>query len=334
MPVIPYATFGFRMKQSVILVLGNPRDAKLAYLERLPEGTSLAVGETPEAFANLAPEADVIMLWWPPPRLLEQVLAMAPRVRWIHSPAAGLDGVLSPAVAASPAVLTNGRGVFSQSLGEFALAAILFFAKDLRRMVRSQQAGRWDPFDVGEIRFQTVGIVGYGDIGRACAQRAKAFGMRVLGLRKRPEESQGDPWADQVYGLNQLETMLPECDYVIAAAPLTPETRGMIGDAAFASMKPDAVLINVGRGPVVDEAALIRALGSGRIRGAALDVFAVEPLPAGHPFYRLENVLLSPHCADHTRDWLDQAMLFFLENFARYRSGQPLQNVVDKQRGY
>jgi phosphoglycerate dehydrogenase-like enzyme len=322
------------MKQSVLLALGDPSDAKLAYLERLPEGTSVAAGNTPDAFRNLAPEADAILLWWPPRGLLDQVLAMAPRVRWIHSPAAGLDGLLSPAVVASPATLTNGRGVFSQSLGEFALAAILFFAKDLRRMVRSQQAGRWDPFDVDEIRFQTVGIVGYGDIGRACAQRAKAFGMRVLGLRKRPQESQDDPWASQIYGLSQLPEMLPQCDYVIAAAPLTPETRGMLGDAAFASMKPEAVFINVGRGPVVDEAALIRALESGRIRGAALDVFEVEPLPAGHPFYRLENVLLSPHCADHTRDWLDQAMLFFLENFARYHAGQPLLNVVDKQRGY
>jgi phosphoglycerate dehydrogenase-like enzyme len=322
------------MKQSVLLALGDPRDPKLSYLERLPEGTSLAAGNTPEAFGNLAPEADVILLWWPPRGLLDQVLAMAPRVRWIHSPAAGLDGLLTPALLASPATLTNGRGVFSQSLGEFALAAILFFAKDLRRMVRSQQAGRWDPFDVDEIRFQTVGIVGYGDIGRACAQRAKACGMRVLGLRKRPEQSQDDPWADQVYGFGQLQAMLPQCDYVIAAAPLTPETRGMIGEAALAAMKPEAVLINVGRGPVVDEAALTRALESGRIRGAALDVFDVEPLPAGHPFYRLENVLLSPHCADHTRDWLDQAMLFFLDNFARYRAGQPLRNVVDKQRGY
>lgn len=322
------------MKPNVLLVLADPRDAKLAYLERLPDGMSMAVGNTPDAFRNLAPDADAILLWWPPRGLLDQVLAMTPRVRWIHSPAAGLDGLLSPAVMASPATLTNGRGVFSQSLGEFALAAILFFAKDLRRMVRSQQAGRWDPFDVDEIRFQTLGIVGYGDIGRACAQRAKAFGMRVLGLRKRPAESQGDPWADQVYGLSQLEEMLPLCDYVIAAAPLTPETRGMIGDAAFAVMKPEAVLINVGRGPVVDEAALARALESGRIRGAALDVFEVEPLPAGHPFYRLENVLLSPHCADHTRDWLDQAMLFFLDNFARYRAGQPLLNIVDKQRGY
>lgn len=322
------------MNNSAVLVLANPGDATLAYLERLPEDTSLAVGESGEAFARLAVDADVMLAWSPPPGLVDLVIGMAPRLRWIHSRSAGLDGLLSPALVAHPAVLTNGRGVFSQSLGEFALAAILFFAKDLRRMVRSQQAGVWDPFDIEEIRIQTVGIVGYGDIGRACAQRARAFGMRVLGLRKRPAESAGDPWADRVYGYAELAQMLPECDYVIAAAPLTPETRGLIGEAAIGRMKPNAVVINIGRGPLIDEAALIRALDAGRIRGAALDVFDTEPLPAGHPFYRLENVLLSPHCADHAHDWLDQAMLFFLENFERYRSGQPLRNVVDKSRGY
>src|SRR5205085_7089062 len=124
--------------------------------------------------------------------------------------------------------------------------------------------------------------------------------------------------------------MLAQCDYVVAAAPLTDETRGMIGDQEFAAMKSTAVIVNVGRGPVIDEAAMVRALESRRIKGAALDVFDVEPLPDGHAFYRLDNVLLSPHCADHTADWLEQAMKFFLLNFERYRNGEPLLNVVDK----
>ncbi|MGH9662429.1 MAG: D-2-hydroxyacid dehydrogenase, partial [Bryobacteraceae bacterium] len=230
--------------------------------------------------------------------------------------------------------LTNGSGVFSQSLGEFVIAAALFFAKDLRRMVRSQQAGQWDSFDVDEIRGQTMGIVGYGDIGRACAERARALGMRVLALRRRPDRSRDDARVDQVFPTEGLLDMIRQCDYIVAAAPLTPETRGLVGEAAMAAMKSTAVVINVGRGPVVDEGALVRALEAGRIRGAALDVFDTEPLPAGHPFYRLDNVLLSPHCADHTRDWLEQAMLFFLENFERYRNGEPLRNVVDKRAGY
>jgi len=128
--------------------------------------------------------------------------------------------------------------------------------------------------------------------------------------------------------------MLPGCDYVVVAAPLNDETRGLIGEAEFAAMKPTAVVINVGRGPVIDESAMINALSKGRIKGAALDVFDQEPLPQGHPFYTLENVLLSPHCADHTPDWLDNAMRFFIAQFERFRSGEPLLNVVNKNLGY
>jgi phosphoglycerate dehydrogenase-like enzyme len=315
-------------------VLSDPTDRYLSYLERLPEDTTIAVGDRPEAFHRTAADADVILIWGGSLALLRQVWAMAPHVKWIHSRAAGLDSVLFPELVASPVPVTNGRGVFSQSLGEFALGAILYFAKDFRRMIRNQMAGRWEQFDIDEIQFQTVGIVGYGDIGRACAQRCKALGMRVLAVRRRPELSDGDAFVDQVYGFDGLQEMLPQCDYVIASAPLTAQTKGMLSTAQFQAMKPSAVLINVGRGPVVDEQALVAALESGTIRGAGLDVFEVEPLPEGHPFYRMEQVLLSPHCADHTRDWLDQAILFFLRNFKRYAEGEPLLNVVDKVNGY
>ena len=224
--------------------------------------------------------------------------------------------------------------MFSQPLGEFVMAAALFFAKDLRRMVRSQEHGVWDPFDVIELRGQTIGIVGYGDIGRAIARRARCFDMRVLALRRRPERSAGDPLVDEVLPLSGKIDLMGRCDYVAVAAPLTPETRGMIGEPELRAMKPSAVIMNVGRGPVIQEPALVRALEEGWIRGAALDVFDLEPLPAGHPFYRLPNVLLSPHCADHTPEWLNDAMKFFLDNFERFQNGQPLRNVVDKTQGY
>jgi len=262
------------------------------------------------------------------------VWRMSPRVRWVHSLSAGLDGVLFPALAASPVPLTNARGVFSEILGEFAIGAVLFFAKDLRRMVRSQMAGIWDEFDTVEIRGQSVGIVGYGDIGRAVAWRVPGLGMKVLALRRRPELLRDDPCVTDAFGANQKHELLARSDYVVAALPLTSESRDMIGQAEFEAMKSTAVLINIGRGPVVDEAALVRALESKRIRGAALDVFAIEPLPLGHPFYRLDNVLLSPHAADHTPDWKERTMRLFLENFERFRRGEPLCNVVDKKRGY
>jgi len=322
------------MENITVLVLADPTEPTLAMLEALPEGTTLAVGDSVEAFARTAAEATVIFSWSVSGKLLESVFGMAPRVRWVHSRSAGLDTVWFPALRESSVPLTNGRGVFSQPLGEFVIGAALFFAKDFRRMVRSQQAGVWDPFDVVPLEGQTMGIVGYGDIGRAIATRAHAMGMKVLALRRRPDLSAADPLVDEVFAPERKLEMLARCDYVAAAAPLTAETRGMIGRAEFGVMKKTAVVMNVGRGPVIDEAALVQALEEGRIQGAALDVFDREPLPEGHPFYRLENLLLSPHCADHTPDWLAQAMTFFLEQFERFRTGAPLLNVVDKERGY
>jgi phosphoglycerate dehydrogenase-like enzyme len=268
--------------------------------------------------------------------MLRAALSAAPQVRWIHSRAAGLDNIWFPELVASDVIFTNGRGVFSSSLGEFVLAAILYFAKDFRRMIRNQMAGRWEPFDVEEIAGQTVGIIGYGDIGRAAATRVRAMGMHVLATRRHiPADAKAnDPQIDEYFRPDARREMMAHCDYVVATAPLTEETRHMISDPEFSSMKPTAVVINVGRGPVIDEHALVQALMSKRIRGAALDVFEHEPLPQGHPLYSLENVLLSPHCADHTATWQDDAMRFFLEQFGRFEKGEPLQNIVNKKLGY
>jgi len=259
---------------------------------------------------------------------------MAPNVRWVHSRSAGLDGLLFPALVEGPVVLTNARGVYSASLAEFVIAGALFFAKDFARMRRNQAAGRWEPFDVEEIAGRTLLVVGYGDIGRAAARKAHALGMRVIGLRRTAERPPGDDVADEIGALGDRLAFLPRADYVAVAAPLVPESHHLIGPAEIAAMKPTAVVINVGRGPVIDETALVRALEEGRIRGAALDVFEREPLPAGHPLYRLENVLLSPHCADHTHDWLERAMQFFIDQFEKFRTGVPLANIVDKKLGY
>jgi phosphoglycerate dehydrogenase-like enzyme len=323
------------MDEETVLVLANPTEPQLAKLEKLPRDTSIAAGLTLEALERAAPEATVILSWAFSRDLLERALAMSPRVRWVHTRAAGIDKLLFPELVASPAVLTNGSGVFSASLGEWVLGAILYFAKDFRRLIRGQTEGRWDPFNVTEISGQTVGIVGYGDIGRAVATRVRHMGMRVLGMTRRgPLLYNADPLVNQVFAPAARIRMIEQCDYIVVAAPLTPETRGLIGEAEFAAMRPSAVILNIGRGPVIDEAALVRALQQRRIKGAALDVFDCEPLPQGHPLYLLDNVLLSPHCADHTATWLDDAMDFFLANFERYRKGEPLLNVVDKERGY
>jgi phosphoglycerate dehydrogenase-like enzyme len=321
--------------QTVLVLSADLADPDLKLLAQLPPETNIAVGNSAEAFERLSADATVIFSWSAAGDLLRDVFAMCPKVRWVHSRSAGLDTALFPALVDSPVPLTNGRGVFSQSLGEFALGAMLYFAKDFRRMNRNQEAGRWEPFDIVEISGQTVGILGYGDIGRAVASRVRPMGMRVLAVKRHgPSLYNVDPLVHQIFPPDKRTEMLAQSDYVVAAAPLTPETRGMIGEAEIQAMKPTAVVINLGRGPVIDEAAMVRALAGKRIKGAALDVFDTEPLPDGHPYYSMENLLLSPHCADHTPDWTQQGMRFFLEQFERFSQGKPLENVVNKKLGY
>jgi phosphoglycerate dehydrogenase-like enzyme len=323
------------MKTDTIFVLADPGEPQLATLEHGLGDSKIIVGDSINTFEKDAAQATVLFNWSGSLALFKQVFAMCRNLRWVHSRSVGLERTLFPELVESSVPLTNGAGVFSASLGEFTMGAILYFAKDFRRMIRNQQAGVWEAFDVLPVAGQTVGIVGYGDIGRAVGARARALGMKVLGVKRhiaRPDSA--DPIVARMYTPEQRLEMLPHCDYVVVAAPLTAETRGMIGEAEFAAMKPEGVIINVGRGPVIDEDAMLRALSGGRIKGAALDVFQHEPLPDGHPFYKLENVLLSPHCADHTPDWLDNAMQFFIAQFDRFRKGEPLLNVVDKKLGY
>jgi phosphoglycerate dehydrogenase-like enzyme len=323
------------MGNNTILVLADPAEPQLSMLQRLKAEVNIVVGNSAEAFEGVAAGANAILSWSASVSLLREVFPKCPHVQWIHTRAAGVDGILFPELIQSSVTLTNGTGTFSPSLGEFVLAAILYFAKDLRRMVRNRAAGVWEPFDVMAISGQTLGIIGYGDIGHAVASRVRPMGMKVIAIKRHvsplPNE---DELIEQIYSPDHRLEMLPRCDYVVAAAPLTSETRGMIGEPEIAALKPSAVVINVGRGPVIDEEALVSALSDGRIKGAALDVFNREPLPKDHPFYRLENVLLSPHCADHTHDWLDKAMQLFIAEFERFRKGQPLMNVVDKKLGY
>jgi phosphoglycerate dehydrogenase-like enzyme len=323
------------MKKDTILVLADPHEPTLALLDNLRNDAEIVIGNSPETFTATASAATIIFNWLSSPPVFRAVFLMCPNLRWVHSLAVGLDRSLFPELVGSPVILTNGVGVFSASLGEFALAAILYFAKDFRRMVRNQVAGVWEQFDVLPVSGQTVGIVGYGDIGRAVAGRVRPLGMSVLALKRHaPPSGHPDDLVDEFYTPERRLEMLARCDSIVVAAPLTPETRNMIGEPEFAAMKGTAIVINVGRGPVIDEDAMIRALSANRIRGAALDVFNHEPLPAGHPFYKLQNVLLSPHCADHTPEWLKNAMRLFLDQFARYRAGQPLANVVNKRLGY
>ncbi len=317
------------MKPLSIVALADPAARSLAMLEELPDETHIAVGFRAEAFTGVAEEADIMITRMAPMDLVRTVWRMAPRLRWVHSLSAGVNNSLFDEFIESPVPLTNARGVYSRSLAEFALTGALFFAKDIRRMMRLQAEGRWEEFDVEEIHGKTMGIVGYGSIGRAVAERARDFGMRVIAIRRNP-----GPGEEDVLPPERLNELMAASDYITAAAPLTPSTHHLIGAEALAAMKPTGVIINIGRGPVIDEAALVETLREGRIRGAALDVFETEPLPTGHPFFGLDNVLLSPHSADHTPGWEEASLRLFLDNFERFQKGEPLLNIVDKGAGY
>jgi phosphoglycerate dehydrogenase-like enzyme len=322
------------MSGPTILVIADPAAPYLKALATIPEHVHLIVSNDLERVTEAAPEADALFYAETHPALLHAVLPLAKKVRWIHVMWTGVEGVLKDEMLSHPAPLSNGRGVFSGPLADWVAAVMLHFAFDLGRVIRQQQAGVWQNFIAGVLPGKTLGIIGYGSIGRAAAERARGFGMKIAALRRRPELSAGDKLVDASYAPAQLNELIAASDYLLLATPLTPETRGMLGAAQIAAMKPSAVLINIGRGPVVDEPALVEALQASKIRGAALDVFTVEPLPAGHPFYSLENVLMSPHTADRVEGFLEPAMQCFLDNLKRFCAGEPLLNLVDKHAGY
>jgi phosphoglycerate dehydrogenase-like enzyme len=287
-------------------------------------GVDFVASDDVETLRAAVRDADAILVAPRVGSLLPRIWSDAERVRWVHTLAAGVDTLLFPELLASNVVLTNARGVFAPALAEFVLAAMLWFAKDLGRMRRNQRGAVWEPFDVERLEGQTAGIVGYGSIGQAVAARCAVLGMKIVATRRRQLDETTVP----------LSELLALSDYVVLSTPLTPKTRSLIGTAELARMKPSAVLINIARGAVVNEPALIDALTNRRIRGAALDVFETEPLPPAHPLWSLDNVLLSPHCADHVSDSHTRSMMLFLENLARFQRGEPLVNVIDRARRY
>ena len=317
-----------------LLLIADSNSPFFPSLSGMDPRVRVTIAHDPEAIKAAAPESDIVLYATMNAGLLTSALPVATRAQWIHSMWTGVEGILGPEMLQHPAPLTNGRGVFRWPLADWVTAMMLHFALDLGRVIRQQQQGVWQPFISTSLQGRTLGIIGYGEIGSAAAARARVFGMKIAALRRHRERSDGDPLVDQFFESASLKKLLAVSDYVLVAVPLTSETRGMLGEAEIASMKPSSILINVGRGPVIDESSLIRALSSGAIRGAALDVFTVEPVLAGHPFWTLPNVLLSPHTADRVEGFLIPAVESFMENLKRFLSGLPLSNVVDKTAGY
>ncbi len=280
-------------------------------------------------------DADVLVTW----SLRPEQFAEAKKLRWIHSPAAAVHQLLVPEFAASDVILTNARSVHGPVVAEHVIAMVLAMAKKFPEAMRFQAKHVWSKqqlWDGGvrprEVAGATLVVVGLGNIGAETARLAAALGMYVVAVREHPEKGAGP--ASEVLGYDQLDRALGQAEYVVLAAPLTPRTGGLINAVRLARMKPDACLINVGRGALVDEAALIAALRQKRIAGAALDVFSAEPLPPESPLWDLENVLITPHSAAVTERLWTRHYELLSDNLRRYLAGEPLRGLVDKHRGY
>lgn len=277
-------------------------------------------------------EAVAYYRWWFGEPKLDPLLAHTPNLCWLQTPSAGVDHVLTPSVLARPITVTNSAGVHAIPIAEFTLGFMLAHAKHMAQLRTAQAEQRWvDPPALAELYGATLLIIGIGGIGQAIAERAAAFGMRIYGSRRTPSPMSG---VAQVVGSDGWRDLLPEADYVVLATPLTPETRGMFDAAALERMKPSAYLINIARGAVIDEPALIAALRAGRISGAALDTFVQEPLPSDSPLWNLPNVTLTPHITAFSPRMRERQIALFLENLHRFATDQPLLNVVDKAAGY
>ncbi|GAA4667287.1 D-2-hydroxyacid dehydrogenase [Amycolatopsis dongchuanensis] len=256
----------------------------------------------------------------------------ADRIRWVHIASAGVDPVMFPELRESDVVLTNSRGVFDDSIAEYVLGVVIAFAKDLPRSLELQRQRRWQHRESERVAGRRALVVGTGPIGRAIARLLRAAGLDVSGMGRRARGE--DPDFGTVHASADLVRVVAGFDYVIAVAPLTDETKGMFDAAAFAAMKPSARFVNVGRGELVVTDELVTALRAGEIAGAALDVFDTEPLPVDHPLWTLANVVISPHMSGDFVGWRNTLVEVFADNFARWRDGRPLRNVVDKQLGY
>jgi phosphoglycerate dehydrogenase-like enzyme len=299
---------------------------------QLPADVEVCWVDADGAFEGDPADAAAYFRWWTEGALFKKVVASAPALRWLHTPSAGVDHVLIPPVLERDITVTNSAGVHAIPISEFVMALLLSHVKRLPEFRDAQAVSRWNKSVApGELWGQTLFIVGIGGIGQAIAQRAAGFGVRVVASRRTPRPMEG---IQRVVGMDEWRTLLPEADAIVVAAPLTEETRGMVDEAAFAAMKPSAYLVNIARGAIVDEDALIAALREGRIAGAALDTFEQEPLPPESPLWALPNVTITPHTTAGSPRMHQRQIGFFVDNLRRYRNGEPLLNVVDKAAGY
>jgi D-2-hydroxyacid dehydrogenase (NADP+) len=314
-----------------LLILTEVQEAmraryKAMLLERFPQLTINVVGHHNDVGPYIA-DTEVLLCFSPP--MADHVVAEAPKLKWIQALGTGVDNIVDLPSLGKEVVVTNVRGIHGPPVSEATIAYMLSLARDLPRSAHAQDRSTWERWPSQLLAGKTVGILGVGLIAEYLAPICKALGMTVVGLSGTPRPAAG---FDRVVARDDLLKVAPEFDYLVALAPLTPETRGIIGEKVLAAMKPSAYLVNVARGGVVDEPALIKALESGQIAGAALDVFSEEPLPPTNPLWKTKNVTVFPHLGGYSQGYEDRAMPTIAGNMQKYLNNdlKSMINIVRK----
>lgn len=283
-----------------------------------------------EELDALLAEAEVLFGFVPP----QNIIARAPRLKWFQVTSAGVDRHQGTELWNSKVILTGVSGIHATPIGEFVMGLMLMFAKNTPLSFKMMQTREWQRYMSGTLRGKTVGIIGLGHIGGEVARLSKAFGMKVIATRRSAKTEGKTKNVDLLLPSSRMKELLGQSDYVVLTLPLTPDTKHIIGEAELKAMKPTAYIMNIGRGPLIDQEALIKALDEKRIAGAGLDVTVPEPLPKENRLWDFENVILSPHISGGMEDYMLRATELFCENLKRYVAGKKLLNVIDKKKGY
>lgn len=317
-----------------VLVLGATAEDPPPGIELVQQQVEVAFATDTEGVHSELPSAEIAFVENPRSfaPLLEEAWPTATALRWIQAAAAGVERLLFPALVESDVVVTNARGVFDQAMAEYVIGLMSLFAKGFVATVDRQRRREWEGHDTEKLEGRHVLVVGVGPIGRAIGRAAAALGTEVRGVGRNARG--GDDVFDVVLGVDELRDALEWADWVVDVLPETAETHHVFDAAAFASMRPSARFVNVGRGSTVDEDALVEALERRTIAGAALDVFEEEPLPTGSPLWAMPNVIVSPHVGGDFGGWREAVVELFVENLVRYLDGRPLRGVVDKRLGF
>ncbi len=320
------------MRKTTIVIQGAASISEVPGIEHIVSQAELVCANNTQQLLEVLPDAEILLGWNFRAGNLRDAWNHANKLRWIHWCGAGIDAVLFPELRESNVVLTNSRGVFDQAMAEYVLGLIIAMTKQFPQTLAFQSQRQWKHRYTECITARTVLVVGVGSIGRVIARLLSATGLVVSGVGTRARDNDADFGA--IHNANNLNDVLPDADYVVNIVPLTEKTAHLFGEQQFKAMKPSAYFINVGRGASVDETALIDALKTNEIAGAALDVFEKEPLPENSPLWTLPNVIVSPHMSGDFVGHLEALVTVFIDNFQRYQAGEPLLNIVDKKAGY